>query len=326
LKIPESFLATMGIALETLTPGDLRAEIHAPGTVSAARAAGTIVRLNKRLGDPVESGEILGRVESRDAAAMAADRTTAESKVKLARSNLEREQSLYEQKVTPRQDFETARDQLVAAEAEASRAAAAATAAGVASDSRSLSIVTPIAGRITSTNVVLGAYVEPGMELFRVADPRFVLIESSVTSEDARRVNVGDPSRVVTNAGSSLEAEVVSVTPTVNEQTRSATVTLKLMSDRGAPSPGEFVQTFIMPKTAHGNGLVVPDEAVQIVNGRDVLFVRRSDLFVVAPVVIGARSGGQALILSGITAGEHIATRNAFLLKAELGKGAEDEE
>jgi cobalt-zinc-cadmium efflux system membrane fusion protein len=32
------------------------------------------------------------------------------------------------------------------------------------------------------------------------------------------------------------------------------------------------------------------------------------------------------LVLSGLTAGEQIATRNAFFLKAELGKGAEEDE
>src|SRR5882762_4340498 len=36
LQIPESFLTTMGIVLETITPGNLSAEIQAPATVSAA--------------------------------------------------------------------------------------------------------------------------------------------------------------------------------------------------------------------------------------------------------------------------------------------------
>ena len=43
-------------------------------------AAGTIVRLLKRLGDPVRTGDTLAFVESRDAATMIADRTVAESK------------------------------------------------------------------------------------------------------------------------------------------------------------------------------------------------------------------------------------------------------
>jgi len=66
-------------------PGNLSAEIQAPATVSAApngqaivtAVPRTLARLDKRLGDQVAAGEILALVESRDAAAMAADRAAA---------------------------------------------------------------------------------------------------------------------------------------------------------------------------------------------------------------------------------------------------------
>lgn len=335
LAIPDSFLTTMGIVVETVAPGDLSAEIQAPATVSAApngqavvtaRAAGTVARLHKRLGDQVAAGEVLALVESRDAAAMAAERTTAQSQVELARSILRREQSLYEQKVTPRQDFETAQAELAAAEAEAARANAAATAAGVANDGHSLALVSPIAGRITSANVALGAYVEPNTELFRVADPRFVSIEAAVPALDAKRIHAGDRAKVATASGADLDATVVSVTPTLNEQTRAATVTLSLTAGQAVPAPGEFVQARIIAKTNGVNGFVVPDDAVQSVGGREAVFVRREGRFRVTPVVVGTRSGGRASILSGLRAGDVIATKNAFLLKAEIAKGAEEEE
>jgi len=335
LSMPDSFLTTMGIELEPVTRGNLSAEIQAPATVSpglngqavvGVRAAGTLVQLNKRLGDQVSAGEVLALVQSRDAAAMAAERTTAESKVELARSILKREQSLFEQKVTPRQDLEAAQAALAAAEAEAARARSTATAAGLTNDGHSLALVSPIAGRITSANVALGAYVEPGMELFRVADPRFVLIEAAVPAADAKRVNIGDVAKVTTASGTSLDAVVNSVTPTLDAQTRSATVTLSLTSAQPPPAPGEFVQVRIETQANDANGLIVPDGAVQSIGGRDVVFVRTEGKFRLAPVVVGARSGGRASILSGLKPGDVIAAQNAFLLKAELGKGAEEDQ
>jgi len=335
LEISDSSLTMMGIALETVTPGSLSAEIQAPAKVSAApngqaivtaRAPGTLVRLNKRLGDQVAAGEVLALVESREAATMAAERLAAESKVELARSVFKREQGLYEQKVTPRQDLETAQAALAAAEAEAARAKAAAAAAGVASDGRSLALASPLAGRITFANVALGAYVEPGMELFRVADPRFVAIEAAVPAVDAKRISVGDRAAVTTAAGADLAAVVASVTPTLNEQTRAATVTLSLTSDQGAPTPGEIVRARIVVGAGGNTGFVVPDEAVQTLGGRDIVFVRDGTTFRAAPVVVAARSGGRASIASGLRAGDVIATKNAFLLKAEVGKGAEEDE
>lgn len=335
LEVPDSFLATMNIRLEAVSAGDLSAEIQASATVSAApngqavvtaRAPGTLTRLDKRLGDQVAAGEVLAIVDSRDAAAMAAERTAADSKLELARSVFRREQGLFAQGVTPRQDLETAQANLRAAEAEAERARAAAAAAGVTSDGRSLALVSPIAGRITVANAALGAYVEPGTELFRVADPRFVTIEAAVPAAEVKRVSPGDRAVVTTGAGASLDALVASVTPTLNEQTRAATVTLSLSSVDGAPAPGEFVRVRITTRGAAGKQIVVPDEAVQNVGGHDAVFVREAGSFRVAPVVVAARSGGRASIASGLERGDRIATTNAFLLKAELGKGAEDEE
>lgn len=335
LKIPDESLSTMDIALESVVAGDLGAEVLAPATVSAApngqavvtaRAAGTIVRLEKRLGDQVAAGDVLARVESREAAAMAADRATAESKEALARSVVQREQSLFEQKVTPRQALEAAQAELAAAETEVKRARATATAAGVTADGRTLALTSPIAGRIAVAKAELGAFVEPDVELFRVADPRFVVVEAAVRAADAKRIAVGDRAKVSTAGGADLDAEVVSLTPTLDTQTRSATVTLSLMANQTAPAPGEFVQVRITTGMGSSAAVVVPEEAVQNIGGRDAVFVRTGQEFRVAPVTVAARSGGRASIVSGLKANDVIATRNAFLLKAELGKGAEEEE
>jgi cobalt-zinc-cadmium efflux system membrane fusion protein len=70
----------------------------------------------------------------------------------------------------------------------------------------------------------------------------------------------------------------------------------------------------------------VPEDAVQSLGGRDVVFVRTAQGFRARSITIGQRSAGRVEILSGLKPGETIATRNAFLLKAELGKGAGGED
>lgn len=335
LQMPESYLTLMNIAVEPVSVGDLGAEIQAPGAVVAAtngqatvtaRAAGTLARVNRKLGDEVKAGEILAIVASREAAAMAAESAIARSRADLARSVLQREQRLYNQKVTPRQDLESAEAAFTAAEAEATRAQATAAAAGLSSDGRTLAVTSPIAGRVTSANAVVGTYVDPATELFRVADPRFVLIEAAVPASEARRIKAGDTARVTAGSGDPLQATVVSVTPTISERTRSATATLSLAEEQPMPAPGELVQVVIKTGVAGATGIVVPDEAVQKIDGHDVAFVRTESGFRVAPVVVGVRSAHRAAILSGLMAGDTVATRNAFLLKAEVTKGAEDEE
>lgn len=334
LTIPAANLALMQIAVEPVRLGAFAADIQAPATVASspqgqavltAQAAGTVIRIAKTLGDQVRAGEVLAQVASREAAGMAADRTVADSKAALARQVLARERRLNEQGVTPRQDLERAQAELTAAEAEARRARTAAQTARMSGDGRSVSVVSPISGRITAQAAALGAYVQPETELFRIADPRFIQIEAAVPAADAARVRAGDPARVTTAAGVALTAVVRSVTPTLDAQTRAATVILTVTGADGAVTPGELLQAQISPRSAAPTGVIIPDEAVQTVDGREVVFVRTPTGFRVQTVTVGARAGGRASIAAGLASGQAIATRNAFLLKAELTKGADEE-
>ncbi len=115
------------------------------------------------------------------------------------------------------------------------------------------------------------------------------------------------------------------VTPTLNGETRSATAVLDVPG--GILQPGLGVRVRIMPSQAAAtNAIVVPEDALQSVDGRDAVFVRTPQGFRARFVRVGQRSAGRVEIVSGLKSGESIATRNAFLLKAELGKGAGEEE
>jgi cobalt-zinc-cadmium efflux system membrane fusion protein len=335
LDLPESYLGTMDIGVEAAVAGDLGAEIQAPATVMASAnsvavvttpAAGTVTRLEKRLGDAVRAGEILARLQGRDAAQIASELAAAESRSTLAASALKREQDLFDQHVTPRQDLEAAQAAAAAASAEATRARSAASAAHVSADGSSMAVVSPIAGRITSASAQLGAFVAPETELFRIADPRSVVVEASVPALDASRISAGDMAVVTSSSGQSLAATVKAVTPTVNEQTRAATVLLSLAAGHAALMPGEIAKALITPRSGIRAGVVVPEDAVQVVDGRNVVFVRTVTGFIVKRVTVGTRSGRQVMLLAGLEAGAKIATRNAFLLKAEFAKGAADDE
>jgi cobalt-zinc-cadmium efflux system membrane fusion protein len=103
-------------------------------------------------------------------------------------------------------------------------------------------------------------------------------------------------------------------------------VLLTLASGQSLPLPGEMARAGIVPARGLTAGIVVPADAIQVIDGHDAVFVRTAAGFTVAVVQVGARSAGRALILSGLAAGVQVATRNAFLLKAEWTKGAGDDE
>lgn len=310
--------------------GAFEAELLAPGTVAAtpfgqavltARAAGAITRLDKRLGDVVRVGETVAVLESREAGQLTADRAVGAAKLKLAQQTLARERRLYEEKVSPRVDLEQAQAVLAQATAEARRADAAAGAARVGRDGRSVVVSSPISGRITAVaaTVGLGAYVQPQTELYRVADPRRVQIEAAVTAADAARITPGDHAAVNVD-GREFRVFVRSLTPGVDPQTRSVTVVLTSGTALDL-QPGRLVQVRLH---LHAPGapetVVAPDSAVQTFGEKTYVFVRTARGFMPRRVMAGRRNDGRVEIIGGLRAGELIATKNAFLLKAEIGK------
>ncbi|WP_319798399.1 efflux RND transporter periplasmic adaptor subunit [Nitrobacter sp.] len=334
LAMTATAIKDAGILTDTISPGGLGAEIVAQATIVpsptgeaivTARAGGAVTRIFKRLGDPVRAGEALAVVESRDAAQIAADRTAAAAKATLAQRSLARERYLYDQKVSARVDLEQAQAEAASAAAEARRAQVAAGAANITRDGRGVIVASPIAGRVTSMNVSLGAFVQPETELFRVADPRLIQIEAAVGAADAARLTAGDRAIVELPDGRTAAARVRAITPTLNGETRAATAVLDVTGT--GLQPGLAVRVRMMPLRGETtSAIVVPEEAVQSVNGRDVVFVRTADGFRARPVTTGQRSAGRIEISSGLSGGQVIATKNAFLLKAELGKGAGEEE
>lgn len=322
--------ASAGIVTETAQAGSLGAEILAQGVVAptpdgeailTARADGAVVRIAKGLGDAVAAGETIAWLESRDAAAIAAERSSAAARVALARSTYERERRLYEAKVTARQDFEAARAALAEAEAEMRRSQSAASASKVSGDGRTLAVTSLIAGRITKSDTRLGAYVSAGTELFRVADPRRIQINASVLPADARRVSPGDRAVIELVGGETVGATVRSATPSLDPESKVAT--LVLVPDSGAQlTPGQGLRVRITPRNAAATSSIgLSDEAVQSVEGRDVVFVKTAKGFQATNVTVGQRSAGRVEIVAGLKPGSVVATRGAFLLKAELGKG-----
>ena len=328
--ITQDGIKTAGIGLAQAASGGVAGIILASATVEAtpdaeavltARAAGTVTRIFKRIGDPVSAGETIALVESRDASAIAADRSTAAARVTLASRQLARERILLNQGVSPRADYETAEANLAVAQAEARQASAAASAAMVSRDGRSVAVVSSISGRITSAPVNLGAFVQAETELFRVADPRRLQIEASMPAADALRVKAGDRVELTTNNGQKVEGQVRSATGVVDPQTRQATVVVTPSGGGGLIAPGQLVQARIFASGGDAaSGVNVPQDAVQTLGDRSVVFVRTRQGFKAQTVRVGTRSGGMVEIASGLPANTVIATTNAFLLKAELGK------
>ncbi|MEI7931795.1 MAG: efflux RND transporter periplasmic adaptor subunit, partial [Alphaproteobacteria bacterium] len=295
------------LSLEIVAQGTVAAASDAEG-VLAARSEGTVVRLLKRLGDPVQAGETVALIESRDASNIVAERSKAQADAETSRAKYSREKQLFDAGVTARQDLEAARAELAGAEAELERSVAAAAAARVSSDGRSVAVVSPVSGRISAAPIAFGAFVAPGAEIYRVVNPGRVEIRATVPPEEAARITAGETATFEAN-GVQAAAVVRAVAPEVDPANRSATIILDPRPGPGGLRPGASVQVRIAARGSATPVLVVPVDALQIIDGREAVFVRTDEGFEVRPVVVGERAGGVAAITRGLAEGETVAGR-----------------
>ena len=319
-----------GIITEAIQAGGLGSEILAQGVVAStadgeavltARADGAIIRINRKLGDNVRAGEAVAIMESREAGTIASERSSASARLALAQSTYAREKKLFDARITAKQDLEGAAAALAEAQAEARRSQSAASAAKVSGDGRTMAVTSLVSGRVTKSDAKLGSYVLAGTELFRVSDPRKIQINASVWAADARRIQAGDTAVIELLDGETVTAVVLSTTPSLDPDSKTATIVLA-PEGIGGLTVGQGLRVRIKPRGATDDGLIaLPEEAVQTVEGREVVFVKTAKGFQATTVVTGKRGGGRIEIVDGVKAGMVVATKGAFLLKAEIGKG-----
>ncbi len=329
LQISEEQIAASSIEIEAVQFG-AATELVFPATVAAApnasaridaRASGVVRSVNKTLGDYVRRGEAIARIESADAAGLASQVAAARARVNELSALYDRERRLFAANVTARQDLEAAQANLQVARSELSRAQAASAAAGVSGDGRSLAVTSPISGQILNAPIVLGSYVSAGEELFQIVNANGLQVQVALPANDAARIRPGDEATLDLGQDREIGGRVRSVTPALDPESRSATAIISLVGAVQGLQPGAFLQARIRPSgETDATAISLPEAAVQMVEGREVVFVRTQAGFQATPIVTGSRSGGRITIVSGLQEGQRIATVNAFLLKAELGK------
>lgn len=331
-------VATTNSADESLNlPAELRFDADRVAAISPL-VSGRIEKLIGREGDAISRGDTLAVLASRELADLKAEYLSAATAETLARQALDREETLFAEKITSEADLQTARAALTAARAQREGVENKLHAVGVSdAELSSLSqtpdgslattrLRAPISGVIAERTAMLGATVsadDPGAPaLFTIVDDSVLWADIAVYKQDIGVVQPGIPVRLLSNTGNTLASgEVALVLPSFDEASR--TVTARMIVDNGGRGlrPGQFVTAQI--DTGSGAlAVMVPTGAVVQVEGRTVVFVPTDDGFEPRSVTEGQRIGDQTVIHSGLAVGEQYVTEGAFTLKAQLEKDA----
>ena len=337
LRMDSTAQRLAGISLITVSPST-GGELVANGTITydanhvsvlSSRAEGRIVSVRADLGQRVAAGTTLALLESPLVGQTRGSLERAYANLEAARRNYEREKRLFEQSISPQKDLLEAEAAYRSAVADQRSAVAELSALGArGGQGATFGLVTPINGTVVERNASPGQAVGPSTNLFTVADLRHVWITVDIYEADLRRVRENAEAVVAPSAlpGESFIGRVTYAGGVVDSTSRTFKVRVELDNATQRLRPGMFAQVRIKTLRAlEDTSLVIPEVAVQEVNGRQVVFVAGQipGQFIVRPVTVGATSSGSNIaVTNGLRAGERIAAAGAFQLKAELMKSS----
>lgn len=301
-------------------------ELTLPGRVSllpGAEAsvdsplAGVVMAVHVGPGDQVRRGTVLATIRSPDGAASRANVDAASAAVDAARAAESRDRSLFEQGWIAQSRLDVTVAEARRAEADLRAARARLTTYGAPGSDGRVSVRSPISGIVTAVAVSPGQFLhEEAQQVASVADSRRVELTFEAPPQAAGRIRIGDQLSATAPGSGPITATVTAVAPA----NAAGVVVIRAQASGALPAVGAVMSARLTSGASDG-ALSVPVAAVQNVEGVPSVFVFTGEGFRAVPVVTGASAGGFIEIVSGLNGDEQVAGENAFLLKAELGRG-----
>jgi multidrug efflux pump subunit AcrA (membrane-fusion protein) len=291
------------------------------------------------------------------------DTLKAQSDLAQAKANLDLQQSivrsrqdLFTQGALPGRDLDTAKAQLVQAQAaydaaakhldtltKVSRAASLQQAAGQLNSAKGKlagaeaqvsysEIHSPINGVVTDRALFAGETAPAGTALITVMDTSTVLAKVHLAQALAQRLKVGDAATVaVPSIDKPVNATVSLVSPALDPGSTTVEVWLRMDNKSGALKVGTPVHVSITGRT-FPSALKIPSSAVLTAQdgSKSVMVVGADGAAHSRKIALGITDGEDVQVVSGVTAGDTVITTGAYGIdegtKVKVGpaEGADD--
>jgi len=308
-------------------------------------ARGRLEDIAVKVGDRVRMGQALARYDNMEAGELASVYVSAQAELARLKVQLsalarqtERSKSLSEIGAAPKKDYEMSlaeqqgveqsiRSQESVLAGISARLRRFGVAPGDALGALTAALPAPFDGVVIKINAAPGKVVEPADELFTIADLSQVWVQAEVYEKDLGRIRVGQPASITvdTYPGERFSGRITYIADFLDPQTRTARVRCEV------PNPAirlklDMFASVQLPTTFSRKAMAVPQSALQQLDGKTVVFVRKNPTaFEVRPVRTGNIVLNQTEILEGLKPGEMIVVQGAFHLKSivagkELGE------
>lgn len=283
-------------------------------------ATGRVVEIHARLGDTVQKGQLLLRVQSADVSAAFSDYRKATADEQLARTQLERSKLLYDRGAVSLNDLQVAQDAEEKAKVDVENTTERLRVLGgdIHHPAAIVDIRAPASGVITDQQVTNAAGVAglTSPNPFTISDLSRVWILCDVYENDLTNVHVSDTADIRVNAypDKVFTGRISNVGPVLDPSLRTAKVRIEV-ANSGLLRIGMFITA-----TFHGQkkeaGAAAPATAILHLHDRDWVYVPAgNDKFRRIEVATGATLPNHMQeIVSGIKPGQQVVS-NALVLQ-----------
>ena len=284
-------------------------------------ASGRVVEIRAHLGDAVQKGQILLRVQSPDIAAAFSDYRKAIADEALAGRQFERAQLLYDRGAISLNDFQVAQDAEEKAKVDVETTLERLHVLGVDKDHPSgvVDIKAPTTGVITDQQVTNASGVQglAGSNPFTISDLSRVWILCDVYENDLANVHVGETAEIRLNAypDRALAGKISNIGPILDPTVRTAKVRVEVANPDLLMRVGMFVSATFRGQKKEKRA-AVPADAILHLHDRDWVYVPAGEKeFRRVEVKAGASLPGKMQeIRAGIDPGQQVVT-NALVLQ-----------
>jgi membrane fusion protein, heavy metal efflux system len=315
LRVPEAREESRWVAGEAQGDEAARATLASP-------VKGLISQLLAIPGQGRGAGATLALVRSPELARLKAEWVAASSRLRRARSELAREERLYQAGAGARRDLETVRSEAEMAQAaeEAARLALEAVGLRPGDAGATFAVKAPSAGALVAWKVQKGQGVEAGQELgtFQAAQASIVNVE--VPQPGPAAWNPGAVTEVRQANGRIWKARLEGTPTALTADTRRLGFRLRFLGGP-LPIPGTSVEV----RMPLGRGIYVPQSALQQMDGRWGVFRVDKDQATFQEVKRGVEIKDEVLVVEGLKPGDTLVAEGAYLLKSLQQKQSEPE-
>jgi len=289
--------------------------------------SGRVVDIRARLGDRVEQGQVLLRIQSADVSSALADYRKAQSYEALAAAQLDREKGLFQRGAVAKKDVEVAEDTAYKASVDVVNSANRLRLLGGDPEHDKggpIDVVAPASGIITEQNVTAAGGVrtlDNSPNLFTIADLARVWVICDVPENQLPLVREGDHAdiRVEAYPNAPVTGRIANIGAVLDPTIRTAKVRIEV-ANGGLLRFGMFVTA-----TFHGQTMetrpVVPASAVLHLRDHDWVYAPVDPARFARREVVAGRMlpGNMQELRSGLRPGDRVA-KNALVLQNTAGQ------